>query len=288
MNDTPRTITRRQALGGGVALGAAALLPAPALAFASPRIAVTVQGEGSDVILIHGVDSSTAVWRATLIRDHSTRFHLVQIAGFGGFPARGNASGDIVKGVADEVIRYISEMKLNRPAIVGHSMGGTIALMIAARIPARIGKAMVVDMLPQPAGILGADAAGIRPLADGLRNLTATPQGRQLFDSVVGMFGGASTPAERSDSGVTARALHELALTDLTPELPRITAPLTVVYATPRPSETADPARVTAAYRAAYRGARTARLVPIANSGHMIMYDQPAAFLAAFRTFLAA
>jgi len=288
MDTEPTGMSRRQALGATFAVAAAALVPAPALAFASNRITVTVQGSGPDVILIHGVDSSTSVWASTVKALPGSRYHLVQIAGFSGAAPRGNASGAIVKPVADEIARYIAEARLIRPAVIGHSMGGTIALMLAARMRSPVGKTMVVDMLPAPAGILGADAAGIRPLADGLRNLTATPQGQRLFESMMGMFGSGNDAAHKSDTGVTARALHELALIDLTPDLPRIAAPLTVVYATPRPSETADPARVTQGYRTAYKGARTARLFAIANSGHMIMYDQPLAFQAAVRTFLAA
>ena len=288
MDHAPTGISRRQALGGALALGAAALIPAPAQAFASNRITVTVQGAGPDVILIHGVDSATSVWTSSLRALAGHRCHLVQIAGFSGFPARGNAAGAIVKPVADEIARYIAEAKLTRPAVIGHSMGGTIALMLAARARSPVGRTMVVDMLPAPAGILGADAAGIRPFADTLRDLTATPRGQQLFQSMMGMFGSGNDLAHQSDPGVTARALHELALIDLTPDLPRITAPLTVVYATPRPGGGADPARVTQGYRAAYKGAKTARLFAIANSGHMIMFDQPVAFQAAVKAFLAA
>ncbi len=144
---------------------------------------------------------------------------------------------------------------------------------------------MVVDMLPQPAGLVGSSAAGVRGLAETLRTISSTPGGRQLVQSFIGMFGGDKVDS-RSDPDVVARATHELAGIDLTPELPKIRAALTVVYATPARSDYVDPAEIARGYRDAYAGVRHAKLVPVANSGHMIMRDQPRSFNAALRAFL--
>jgi pimeloyl-ACP methyl ester carboxylesterase len=272
------------ALGLGC-LGAAPAPPVPAAVAAKPfaptRFSGVVQGSGPDVILIPGLTGSREVWKGSVAAVPGYRYHLVQVAGFANTPARGNSRGDVVAPLAEEVARYIVARGLRRPAIVGHSMGGTVAMMVAARHPWLVGKVMVVDMLPQPAGIIGGDAVGIRGLADSLRDLSATPGGRRLVESAIRLFG---NPESGADPDVTARATHELALTDLTPELPRIAAPLTVVYASLDPSRRiADDAR----YRAAYRGKRGAKLVRIDQSGHMIMYDQPARFRAELKAFLA-
>jgi pimeloyl-ACP methyl ester carboxylesterase len=270
---------------GLACLGAA---PAPPLAaapaarpFAPTRFSVVVQGTGPDVILIPGLTGSRDVWKSSVAAVPGYRYHLVQVAGFAGTPARGNARGNVVAPLAEEVARYIAARGLGRPAIVGHSMGGTVAMMVAARHPSLVGKVMVVDMLPQPAGIIGGDAVGIRGLADTLRDLSASPGGRRLVESAIRLFG---NPEAGADPEVTARATHELALTDLTPELPRIAAPLTVVYASLDPSRhAADDSR----YRAAYRGKRGVKLVRVDDSGHMIMYDQPARFRTELKAFLA-
>ena len=275
-------------IAAALGLGCVGAAPAPPAAaapaarpFAPTRFSVVVQGTGPDVILIPGLTGSSDVWKPTVAAVPGYRYHLVQVAGFAGTPARGNARGNVVAPLAEELARYIAARRLKRPAIVGHSMGGTVAMMAAARHPGLVGRVMVVDMLPQPAGIIGGDAAGMRGLADSLRGLSATPSGRRLVESAIRLFG---NPDSGADPDVTARATHELALTDLTPELPRIAAPLTVLYASLDPSRrSADDSR----YRAAYRGKRGARLVRIDDSGHMIMYDRPARFRAELKAFLA-
>jgi pimeloyl-ACP methyl ester carboxylesterase len=264
--------------------GAASAVPMPAAPAARPfapaRFSVVVQGTGPDVILIPGLTGSRDVWKGTVAAVPGYRYHLVQVAGFAGTLPRGNARGNVVAPLAEEIARYIAARGLKRPAIVGHSMGGTVAMMVAARHPERIGKVMVVDMLPQPAGIIGGDAVGMRGLADTLRDVSSSPGGRRLVESAIRLFG---NPEAGADPDVTARATHELALTDLTPELPRIAAPLTVVYASLDASRrAADDTR----YRSAYAKRRGTRLIRIDNSGHMIMYDQPARFRAVLRGFL--
>ena len=274
------------------ALGLAAL-PAPASAapaarvqapaFAPTRFSVTVVGNGPDVILIPGLAGSRDVWRGTVAANPGYRYHLVQVAGFAGTPARGNARGPVVAPLAEEIYRYIAANRLSRPALVGHSMGGILAMTIAARHPRQIGKVMVVDMQPQPAALVGSTAAGVRGLAEVLRQLSGTEDGRWLVDSAIRMFGVPENARSRSDRDVVSRAAHELALTDLTPELPKITAPLTVVYASL--DDRIRPA-VDRNFRSAYAAKPGTRFVRIDKSGHMIMYEQPAKFSQALQAFL--
>jgi pimeloyl-ACP methyl ester carboxylesterase len=256
-----------------------------AAAFSSPRLSVQVRGEGPDVILIPGLTSGRDVWEGTVRGVPGYRYHLVQVAGFAGDPARGNANGPIVSGVANEIARYIVEAGLTRPALIGHSMGGVVAMMIAARHPARVGKVMTVDILPSPASGFGFGGMQIAPFADALFNgLMSSPQGRRTLDALIGSFGGAGVANSRSDSTVVARATHELATMDLTSELSRITAPLTVVYAVPNIPE--DSIAIDRLYRIGYAPVHGAKLRRVPGSGHMVMYDQPQRFYAEVREFL--
>ena len=265
------------------AAAATATSPVPR-PFAPTRFSVEVVGSGPDVILIPGLTASKEVWRGTVNAVPGYRYHLVQVAGFAGAPARGNAQGEVVAPLAAEIARYIDANRLRGASMVGHSMGGTVAMMVAARHPGRAGKVMVVDMLPQPAGLVGSSPERVRGLADALRGLSRSEDGRRLIGSAIRMFGNAETAENGSDEDVVARATHELALTDLTPELPRIAAPLTVVFAGFDAERSAAAQR---SYAAAYAPRKGTRLVRIDDSGHMIMYDQPTRFRAALRDFLA-
>ena len=270
-------MNRRTLILAGLAL---ACLGAPAAAqpFQPTRFSVQVVGRGPDVILIPGLTSGRDVWRGTAAALPGFRCHLIQVSGFAGEPARGNRAGPVVAPLAEEIARYIADRHLQHPALIGHSMGGTLAMMIAARHPELVDRVMVVDMYPQPAGLFGGTALGFSPLA----NIIASTGGRRLFANLMAAF---SPPdvANRSDADVVGRAVHDLALTDLTAELPRIRAPMTIVYAVPDPQ--ARPA-IERSFLRAYATARAPRFVRIDGSSHMVMFDQPARLIAAVRAFL--
>src|SRR5688572_13328853 len=199
---------RRSFIAGVLALGLAgsaptALLAAPA--FAPTRFSVQLRGTGPDVILIPGLTTGSEVWRGTVAAVPGYRYHLVHVAGFAGAPARANARGAVIAPLADEIARYIADRGLDRPAIVGHSMGGTLAMMVGARNPDLAGRIMVVDMLPQPAHLFGGSAADMGPLAGRLRNMMATPGGRRLFGSFMTAFSPPDSANARSDPDVVGR-----------------------------------------------------------------------------------
>lgn len=261
--------------------------PSAAAPFEPTRISVAVRGSGPDVILIPGLSASRGVWSSTVAAVPGYRYHLVQVAGFAGTPAGGNATGRVAGPVADEIARYIAARGLKRPAVVGHSMGGSIAMMVGARHPAAAGRVMVVDMLPSPARPFGVPPAAVRPLARAIGSeLAGADRLRRDLKSLVGRFGNSDWLQSRSDVGVVGRSLEELLSTDLGPELPRIRAPLTVVYACPAALPRACGA-VSRAYGSAYGRRPGTTLIRIDRSGHTIMWDQPAAFRAALRGFLA-
>ena len=277
-------MNRRKFLITAIALGVIGCAPSAteAAPFQPTRFSVQVQGRGPDVILIPGLTAGREVWQATARAVPGYRYHLIQVSGFAGEPVRGNAEGAVVVPLADEIAHYIADRHLDRPAIVGHSMGGTVAMMIGARRPDLVGRIMVVDMLPQPAGLLGGSAADFGPLADSLRGMLDSEGGRRLFASILGSFSPPEAANSRSDPDVVARSMHELARIDLTGDLRRLRG-LTVVYASPDRTARANIDRT---FTSAYAQAPGARLVRIDNSGHMIMLDQPVRFRQVLNEFL--
>jgi pimeloyl-ACP methyl ester carboxylesterase len=291
---------RRRLIIGAAALGATALAGPAFAAFKSDRISVITEGDGPDVILIHGLSSSRDVWRGLVDRMKGRyRFHLVQIGGYAGAPVGANASGLVAAPVAEEVARYISESKLNRPAVIGHSMGGSIGLMLAARHPDLVGRLMVVDMMPY-LGVLfakpGSPPEVVKKAADDLSAamLAATPEDyakRQAasIDSMVQTKTALPALVEHgrtSDKRASVDAFHELIVTDLTPELPRITAPVTILYVH-TPAYPITPEMLDVFYKQAYAGVPKVKLVRIPDAWHFLMIDQPDRFAQEVTAFLA-
>jgi len=281
----------------------AVLLPAAsafAAPFASSRISVTTQGSGPDVILIPGLNSSPRAWSTTVAALPGYRYHLVQLAGFAGQPVGGNKEGDVAAPVAEEIARYIKESGLRQPAVIGHSMGGTMGLMLAARHPDALSKLMVVDMYPYLGTFFAGPGAGpdkVAAVADAIAagNLAANPEVRRqrANETIVGMVdtesmrAGAIDDSMKSDAGVSTRAFRELLVTNLIPELGKISKPVTVLYVQPRtvpvPAEQFD-----YVYKSAYAPVKQLTLKRIPDSAHFIMWDQPQRFQSEVKTFLTA
>ena len=277
----------------------ALLLATPAFAaFQSDRISVTTEGDGPDVVLVHGLASTAKVWKGTVERVPGFRYHLVQIAGMGATPPGGNAQGAVVAPVAEEIARYISEEKLDKPALIGHSMGGTIGLMVAARHPESVSKLMVVDMAPFIGAMFGgpsATADSVRPIADAMRERStkATPEERERERraSITAMI---KTESERegpiedgiaSDPNTVANAFSELLVTDLRGELANIKVPVEILYVTPQGAPFTD-AQMDDFYKASYATLEGVTLERVPNAAHFIMLDAPDAFADKVKAFL--
>ena len=274
-------------------------LPAAAQsAFTSDRISVEVRGQGPDVVLIPGLSSHPQVWESTIQALPGYRYHLVHVAGFAGKAPEANASGPVLVPVSEEIARYISEARLDRPAIVGHSMGGSWALLVAGRNPGLVSRVMVVDMLPFIGAMFGgpnATAEGLRPIAEQIRAgmASATPEARraQIEQMIAGMIRTEALRPRAIEQSLTshpptsAQGFHDLVVTDLRPEVARLGVPLTVLYTDPAGAPL-TPAQIDQFYQASYAGARQVVVRRVPESAHFIMFDAPETFQRELREFL--
>jgi len=107
---------------------------------------VKVTGHGRPMILIPGLSSSGEVWDTTVAR-YKDRFecHVLTVAGFAGVP---RVPAPMLDRVRDGLADYIRKQKLDHPVVIGHSLGGFLALSLAAKYPDLPGRLVIVDSYP--------------------------------------------------------------------------------------------------------------------------------------------
>jgi pimeloyl-ACP methyl ester carboxylesterase len=224
------------------ALAAATLdwTPASASEARLPHISIEASGKGSPVVLIPGLSTPRAVWDGIapkLAKDH--RVLLVQVNGFGGDDPGANLQPGVLDGIVADLHAYVSQQKLGRVEVIGHSMGGLATLMYAQAHPEDVSRVMIVDALPffsvlaDPA----ATADSMRPAAEMMRTKVASAYGKPADPAVVeaNVQSLALKPASRvrmrtwaaaADARVTGEALYEDLTTDLRPQLGKIETPV--------------------------------------------------------------
>ena len=96
--------------------------------------------------LLPGFTCPGEVWDNTISNLESTyQTHQFTYAGFGDVPA---IELPWYGTLADEIANYIETQKLKNVIIIGHSMGGMLAIDLAAKLPKQISKMVLVDALP--------------------------------------------------------------------------------------------------------------------------------------------
>ncbi len=193
------------------------------------------------MILIPGLSSSGDVWK-TAVDHYRDRFacHILTLAGFAGVRP---IERPLLQAVRTELVEYIRREGLDRPVVIGHSLGGTLALAVAIDHPELLGSLIIVDGLPFPGGptLNAKDADEARSLAAAMResmNQSTKEEWNQYVRSEARAAFMASRPGDleaitrwglASDRRTVTDAMADLYALDLRVELARITAPTLVI-----------------------------------------------------------
>jgi len=114
---------------------------------------VSVSGKGKQaIVFIPGFACSGDVWTSTRAAFEQThKCYTFTMAGFAGVPAQGSPS---FRGWETAIAAYLKAKHIEHPVIVGHSMGGGLALALAADYPELASRVIVVDALPCLAALM--------------------------------------------------------------------------------------------------------------------------------------
>jgi len=251
------------------------------------ELAATEQGDGTPVVILHGVFGSARNW-ATVAKRLAERHRVVSVdlRNHGDSPHAHSMRYDEM---ADDVLALVERRGLAAPAIVGHSMGGKVAIVAALRRPEAVGRLAIVDVAPM------AYRGTLRAYADALLALDiAGPRRRGDID--------AQLAATIPEAPIRAFLLHNLAPEGdgfrWRPNLRAIAEAMPAISDFPAAASRYDgPALFLRGERSDYvpAGAEprirrlfpNARIVTIAGAGHWIHAVQPVRLLAELEPFLA-
>ena len=260
------------------------------------RLRYLVCGEGEPLVLVHGLGGAAANWLALaplLLRGR--RLLVPELPGHGGsepLPAAANLNA-----YADSLAEVAEREGLSPAAVVGHSLGGAIALRLAIRRPDGVSRLVLAAAAGISSGTRSARYAltitGIlkpgRRIAPHRRLVARSPVLKSL---VFGRWGAAdpralpaevveaflSGPARHTDTVSAAKALMK---DDPRADLDRVRCPSLVLWGA---RDNQLPIGDAFDYARRLRG----RLRVIADCGHLLIGERPDACADAIESFLAA
>ena len=244
------------------------------------------------LVILPAAGGGAAVWRATAQRlARNRRVYTVTLPGFDGVPAAG---APYLPAYERCVVDLIARERLVRPVLVGHSLGGHLALRIAERHPGLVGGVVAVDALPVfPVPAPGETWPARERAADTMHDAVVAWSPERFASEAHATVARLVTDAageraiERglvaSDRSAFAGAVREMQLDDLRPDLAAIEAPVLVLA--PAANGPAA-AYFTDVYRTLYAGTRRVAIETVVESRHFIMLDQPERFVRSVERFV--
>ena len=255
-----------------------------------PAFKVEKRGHGSPVILIPGLGCSGAVWDGTVgALEGKHECHVLTLAGFAGQPA---ITTPLIETASKELAAYIKMEKLKDPAVIGHSLGGLMALEMAVNHGKEVGSIIIVDSAPALGFVRpGMKAEDVKSMADAMgKQMEEAPHddfvanSKQFLTAMIAGEEGKKKAGDwmaASDQKTVAGCFRWVISTDLRAELPKIANKTLVLEAGKVPG--AIPEEV---YKEQYSGLKGVKLVRDDKSGHFLMFDDPEFLTAQIRTFL--
>jgi pimeloyl-ACP methyl ester carboxylesterase len=256
----------------------------------SHSFVVEKRGAGKPILFLPGFATPGFVWNETVKKlEGKNESHLFTYAGFGGVAAIDTPWYSTIK---TDLIAYIKKEGLSRITIIGHSMGGTLAMDIAAALPDKVEKLVLVDALPNIRELIlpGVSADQIQYNSPYNKNMLEMKE--EPFQQIAKMMASGMTGnAEKKDTILKwilaaerktyVYGYTDLLKLDLREDLSFIRAKILILGAT---FPTKEVARNTLEKQYANLKEKQINMAP--DSKHFIMFDQPDWFYDQVKTFL--
>lgn len=111
------------------------------------KLRYRVYGEGRPVLIFHGLFGMSDNWQsfARQLADKGYQVITADLRNHGSSP-----HDDVhdYHSMAMDVVELINDLGLDKPVVIGHSMGGKMTLSLINSFPEKVGKAIVIDIAP--------------------------------------------------------------------------------------------------------------------------------------------
>jgi pimeloyl-ACP methyl ester carboxylesterase len=270
-----------------------ALLLITAFAFAQSQSAIRVvkSGAGDPILFLPGFTTPGTVWQETISNlDVKKQSHVISYAGFNGIQPIDTPWYATIR---KELLQYIEKENLTNLSIVGHSMGGNLAVDIAAAVPGRVQKLILVDAIPCMRELMMPGVAASQIQHNSPYNQQMLLMSEDGLRKTAGMMAGNMTNRQdkidllvqwslAADRETYVYGYTDLLKLDLREALKQVKAE-TLILGASYP----DAALVMSNFEKQYTNLPVKTIALASDSKHFIMFDQPEWFFEKVNTFLA-
>jgi 3-oxoadipate enol-lactonase len=147
-----------------------------------------VNGAGPAIVFVNGWSASGLVWPRTLVDDLSRDHTVVRVDNRGTGWSHRLANPFTIRDMADDVIRVLDHLGIDRAVVAGLSMGGMIGQELAMRHPDRVAHLVLMGTRPP-------NPAYVPPASDvTARMMSPPPPGQPLSDFMLDRWIGVTGP----------------------------------------------------------------------------------------------
>ena len=114
------------------------------ISYKNIQIAFTAEGKGKTIVLLHGFLESSTIWKNVVSAFKEThQIIAIDLLGHGKTEKLGYIHS--METMAETVHAVLSELKIEKASIIGHSMGGYVALAFAEKFPQQLEKLVLLN-----------------------------------------------------------------------------------------------------------------------------------------------
>ncbi len=236
-------------------------------------------GQGKPILFLPGFSTPGSIWKETV--ENLTLERKSYFVSYAGFNGNEPIKMPWYSNIKNSIIKYVKDNNISDIIIIGHSMGGNLAIDIASALPNKVSKIIIVDALPCMREVMMPNVPAESLLYESPYNKQMLEMEDQKFKNMASMMASNMTLNKEKVDVLTNWILEadrktwiygytDLLKLDLRDTLSKIKCETLIIGASFPNVEIAQKN-----YENQYSKLTNKTLVMASNSKHFIMFDQP-------------